>query len=170
MMRTFAGWLLLLILTACSSVASDGYEQMWTIVQGGRETVDGHIVARAFGLPVDCVRTAFQKIRRHDDRLGCLSCLSMDVTPLGNCQYKIGTIYLTIARSTRESALSDSRRYIEAWRPEGSIEEIQQMPTSSPTSSISRIVYRKGDKTYEANLQVWKAKSEWVAASTLFQY
>lgn len=173
MKRTVIAYLALSFALAsgcATTTAHDEYETAWSIVHGGREIVDGGALARAFGVPVDCTRTQFQNIRRHDDRLGCLSCLGIDVTPISNCQYKVGTIYLTIARATRDSALFDSRRYIEAWRPSGSTEEIQQIPTSSQTSSMSRIVYRKGDKTYEVSLQVWKVKREWIAASTLFQY
>src|SRR5436305_5507447 len=130
-MRRSVALLALPIVAACSVSTHDGYEQIWPMIEGGRAIVDGHALASAFQLPIDCARTEFQKLRRHDDRLGCLSCLAIDVTPMADCRYKVGTIYLTIARATRESALSDSRRYIEAWRPSGSTEEIQQMPASN---------------------------------------
>lgn len=163
--------LLLISLAAlsCRTSAADLDDAM-KLVRAGARTIDGASVARAFHTPLKCAATSFDMPVVHDNTVGCLTCISFDVKPGGNCRFEVERIYLSINGPTSDEVRGALQRYVQASMPEGASQETENLPTSSPDSSIQRVVFHANGKSFEAQLQLSKVKSTWVGSAVLFQY
>jgi len=131
------------------------FDDQIALVANGNRTIEGKMAAVAFAVPPSCTATTFDRAIVHDDALGCLTCVSFDVKPLDGCRYTATAIYLNLNRASRQSAVAAMQRYINATLPrDARVDTVQTLPTSSQKSTIDRIVYRGGSKTYEVKLQV----------------
>ncbi len=161
--------LALIAATSCSS-SHAGIERVMILLNDGNRMIGARSAANAFGMPLDCSTKSFDKILVHDDTLGCMSCVSFDVTPTDDCRFEVRTVYLSLSGNTQQQALAKIRHYIERATPGGFRRLTEDQASPSAESSEQQVVEQVGLKTYEAHVQVSRVGSGWVASAVMFQF
>lgn len=141
------------------------------LISNGNRQASGDALAAAFNVPVTCNTTTFDVIERHTDHEGCFWCLSFDVIPEDQCQYKVKAVYLTVSDHDRDKARTTLWNYLTPILPPGKPAAVQELPTGSAESSIENVVIPAGPgRVFELDVQVSRVGGVWVASAVVFDH